>query len=130
MLRNLGYDGVYHDQNISVGVLLENPLDYGLESTMLVFSVSIKDKRNRRENLNIEDFSFYMMDEQNYIYNMQKITGFHLKAKITETADVSIQKPAVALIFVGFKPEFLYENLRIAFYSVLEHSFHIIELKH
>jgi hypothetical protein len=33
MLKNKGIAGAYHDENISVGVLLENPLDYELEAS-------------------------------------------------------------------------------------------------
>ena len=56
MLKNLGYDGAYHDESISVNVLLENPVDYGLEATELVFSVRVRSKGG--DNLRLDDFTF------------------------------------------------------------------------
>ena len=44
MLKNFGYDGAYYDENISVSVLLENPLEHDLEAATLVFSVTVKAK--------------------------------------------------------------------------------------
>jgi len=44
MLKNFGYDGTYNDENISVSVLLENPLKCGFEATELIFSVVLRTK--------------------------------------------------------------------------------------
>ena len=44
MLKNLGYDGAYNDKNISVSILLENPLEHDLDAQMLAFSVKVKGK--------------------------------------------------------------------------------------
>lgn len=129
MLKNLGYDGAYHDQNLSVSVLLENPLDFGLEPVTLVFSVTVKGKQDCAVNLNIEDFTFYIMDEQNRIYNMQKATGLQPNIETADRDDEPIRKPD-ALIFADFNPIFLFENLRIAFYYAPDRKFYITELKH
>lgn len=125
MLKNFGYDGVYYNQDITVSVLLENPSDYDLEATTLVFSVTIKDKRSGTTNLHLEDFSFYIMDEQNYIYNTKKAIG--LQSSVNDNEPV--RNPDI-LILTEFRPEFLFQDLRIAFYYEPCQQFHIIELKH
>ena len=129
MLKNFGYDGTYRDRNISISVLLENPLDYDLEAATLVFSVTVKDKRNGAENLSFESCTFYIMDEQNRIYNTQKAPALQLAAGTAAEDDEPIRQPD-CLIFTDFKPEFLFQNLRIAFYYTPCRQIHIIELKH
>ena len=61
MLKNLKFSGVYHDESLSVHVTLENPADYSLEASTLVFSVTAKDKSGGA--LKPEDVNFYIMDE-------------------------------------------------------------------
>ena len=128
MLKNLGYDGVYHDQNLSVSVLLENPLDFGLKPAMMVFSVTVKDKRDPMANLNIEDFTFYILDEQNRIYNMQKVIGLQPNVEIAAKDDEPIRRPD-ALILTEFKHEFLFQDLRMVFCCKPYPQFHIIQLQ-
>ena len=125
MLKNFGYDGVYYNQDITVSVLLENPSDYDLEAATLVFSVTIKDKRSGTANLHLEDFSFYIMDEQNHIYNTKKAVGLQSSVKDNEP----VRNPDI-LLLAEFRPEFLFQDLRIAFYYEPSQQFHIIELKH
>lgn len=125
MLKNFGYDGVYYNQDIAVSVLLENPSDYDLEAATLVFSVTIRDKRNGTANLHLEDFSFYIMDEQNHIYNTKKAAGLQSSVKDNEP----VRNPDI-LILTEFRPEFLFQDLRIAFYYEPYRQFHLIELRH
>ena len=128
MLKNLGYHGLYRDQDISVSVLLENPLDCGLEAAALVFSVIVRERQNGTANLGMDSLSFYIMDEQNRIHNMQKMSGLRPNIKVAVDDDEPVRSPD-GLIFTDFKPEFLFQNLRIAFYYVPHQQFHIIELK-
>lgn len=129
MLKNLGYDGAYHDPNISVNVLLENPLDYGLDAATLVFSVTIKDKRERADNLNIENFDFYIMDEQNRLYNAHRMPDLQPSAKAIPEDDEPVCQPDT-LILTDLKYEFLFQDLRVAFYYRPDHQIKIIELRH
>ena len=42
MLKDLIFSGIYRDENISVNVTLENPTDYSIESSTLVFSIMVR----------------------------------------------------------------------------------------
>lgn len=129
MLKNLGYDGIYHDQDISVSTLLENPLDFGLDAGTLVFSITIRDKRVEPKNLTIEDFSFYIMDEQNHTYSTQKMSYIQPITGAGAEDDEPIRDPD-GLILTEFKHEFLFQDLRIAFRYGPYQQLRIIELKY
>ena len=129
MLKNCGYGGTYHDKDISVSMLLENPLDCGLEAASLVFSVIIRDKRTGSAKLSPEDFTFYIVDEANFIYNTQKTFGQYPQIQELPGDDESVREPD-CLIFTEFRPEFLFQNMRIAFYDRHHRQLHIIELRH
>jgi hypothetical protein len=125
MLKNKGIAGAYHDENISVGVLLENPLDYGLEATELVFSVTLTAKTESAA-LNSKDFAFYIMDEENCLCNTRFIPYSDLKAPYD---DEPTRRPDT-LICAELKPEFLFQDIRVSFYYVPGGKIHIITLKH
>ena len=129
MLKKLGYSGAYRDQNISVSVLLENPLDYGLDPATLVFSVIVKDKQNSATALGFVDYSFFIIDEQNHIYNTKKKLGVCSNTK-TAADDDEPTRCSDGLILVDFKPEFLFQDLRIAFYHEAYQQLYIIKLKY
>lgn len=130
MLKNLGYGGAYHDPDLSVSVLLENPLDCGLEAATLVFSVTVRDKRKGMSHPCLNHFSFYIMDEQNHVYNTEKMLGVrpNVQAAIEED-DEPVRTPD-GLILAEFRQEFLFQDLRIAFYYEPYRQLHIIELRH
>ena len=73
MLKDLRLSGVFYDETLSVHVTMENPADYGLEATELLFSVMVRDKTSSGISLRMEDFTFYVMDETNYVYNTLNI---------------------------------------------------------
>lgn len=98
MLKNLGYDGTYNDKNISVSVLLENPLEHDLDARMLTFSVTVKEKSGTSTMVGIEDFTFYVMDESNHLYNV-KISPY---LKDMPEDDEPVRKPD-ALIYTEFQ---------------------------
>lgn len=129
MLKNLGYYGTYHDQNVSVSVLLENPLNYGVESSKLAFSVMVKNKQNSAETLDFKNCTFYIMDEKNHIYNTEKVFGVPPTIEATAVEDETICRPD-GLIFADFRPEFLFQTLRIVVYCESCRQFYVIELKH
>ena len=127
MLKNFGYDGAYHDMSISVSVLLENPLEYGFESTELVFSVMLRAKNGDAPRL--EDFTFYVMDEADQLHETRIIPYSKPVIETTFEDDEPIRRPD-GLILTDFKHEFLFQNLRIAFNYRLYQNLRIIELKH
>lgn len=85
-----------------------------------------------------EDFTFYVMDEANCLYNVQCMP--YLKRNIeaatyeTETdAGGDESEPARkpdGLIYIDFKFDFLFQDLRVAFYRQPEMKISIIGLKH
>ena len=129
MLKNLGYGGVYHDENISVNVLLENPTDYCLETTSLVFSVTLRAKSGGALTPKPEDLMFYVMDESDRLYNVQVVSNPIVPASIDQDDDEPIRQPD-ALIHTDFKQEFLFQDMRIAFYYRPYAKISIIELRH
>jgi hypothetical protein len=129
MLKNFGYDGTYNDENITVSVLLENPSDYGLEATNLVFNVTLRTKNSYTINTRLEDFEFYVMDEANHLYSTYRIPYSKSEAKADPDDDEPIHQPD-GLILTEFNPGFLFQDLRIAFYYQLYRKINIIELSH
>jgi hypothetical protein len=127
MLKNFGYDGTYRDEKMSVSVMLENPLDYGLESTELVFSVTVKGKNGNSPQL--EDFTFYVMDEANRLYNTQSTPRFKHSTEAAPEDDEPLIKPD-GLITTKLNHEFLFQDLRIAFFYRPYGKIFVIELKH
>ena len=127
MLKNFGYDGTYRDEKISVSVMLENPLDYGLEATELVFSVIVKGRNDSSARL--EDFTFYVMDEANRLYNTHRTTRFKHSG---EEGPVDDEPPVTpdALVTTRLHHEFLFQDLRIAFFYRPHETIHVIALKH
>lgn len=129
MLKNLGYDGVYRDQDITVNALLENPLDFGLDAGTLVFSISIRNKRKGAKNLTLEDLSFYIMDEKDRIYSTQKMPYIPPTEGARAEDDEPLPDPE-GLILTDFKHEFLFQDMRIAFRYGSSQQLHTIELKY
>lgn len=129
MLKNLGYYGTYRNQSIFVSVLLENPLSCGIEASKLAFSVMIRDKRDSANPLGFGDCTFYIMDEQNRLYNTGKIFGVPPTVEAAAVEEEPIRQPD-GLIFADFRPEFLFQDLRIIFYCKPCRQFYMIELKH
>lgn len=128
MLKNLGYYGTYHDKRISISVLLENPQDYSFDPTELLFSVTVRDKQSDTGSpLSMEDFSFYIMDEQHCIYNTKAVLDVqpYLRAAAD---DESFRRPN-GLIFTDFRAEFLFQDLRVVAYCKPSLQFYIIELR-
>jgi len=123
MLKNKGYTGAYNDENISVGVLLENPLNYKLEAVQLVFSITVANKDDN-SSLKTNDFAFYIMEETNQLHNTHIIIP-----EVIPNDNESVHPPHV-LICTELKPEFLFQDLRIAFFYVPYGKIHIIKLKH
>ena len=127
MLKHLKFSGVLNEEILSVCVTLENPADYGLDVTALVLSVVIKEKNGISFTPNMDAFTFYIIDESNRMYNAEFVSTPDLLMP-TDDAD-PLPKPD-GLIVTDFKHEFLYQDLRIAFYHQPHQRLHIIDLRH
>lgn len=128
MLKNLGYYGTYHDKRISISVLLENPQDYGFDPSDLLFSVTVRDKQSDTGSpLSMEDFSFYIMDEQHCIYNTKAVLD--VQPYLRAAADDESSRRPNGLIFTDFRAEFLFQDLRVVAYCKPSLQFYIIELR-
>jgi len=124
VLKDLGYDGTYRDEKMSISVMLENPLKYGLEATELAFSIVL---RAQNGSPSIDDFAFYVMDESNRLYNTRIMPCPNPEVEPVPD-DEPIRQPD-RLIVTDFNHEFLFQDLRIAFYYPLCRKINIIELK-
>ena len=127
VLKNFGYDGAYHDMSISVSVLLENPLEWGIEATELVFSVALRAKNG--DTPNMEDFTFYVMDEADRLYDT-RIIPYSKPVIETPLDDGERERRPDGLIYTDFKHHFLFQDIRIAFQYRFYRKISIIELKH
>ena len=61
MLKDIVYQGTYRGKDLTIGIILENPIIHGLSPDKLAFSVSLKS--NADETLWFEDFTFHIVDE-------------------------------------------------------------------
>lgn len=115
MLKNIGYEGNYRDENIAISVTLENPLNCGLDAKDLVFGVVVKGKQNHFAVPHIGDFKFCIMDEHDLLHNAL------FTPNSTENINSSTDNAETALILSGFihtdlQPAFLFHDLRVSFY--------------
>ena len=108
MLKNLRFSGIYHDENLSVHVMLENPADYGIKASSLVLSVAVKDKNGDKPKM--EDFDFHVMDEAGLLYS-----AMNLAVPSVEAEDGEPVYCPDWLIVTDFRHEFLFQDLRVAF---------------
>lgn len=133
MLKNFLYGGGYHDENVSVSMLLENPMECGFEEGNLVFSIHVR-RENESSNtsmMRLEDFTFYIMDENNRLYNTKNLPcPLPCPDALLYSSDNDELIRPDGLILTDFKPEFLFQNLRIVFYYQPYQKFKIIELSH
>ena len=70
MLKDYNCFGVYRDDNLTINVMLENPIEHSLSADLLVFSVTIepRDKAMCKPEVGT-DITFYITDESGHIYN-------------------------------------------------------------
>ena len=129
MLKNYGYSGFYRDDLISISVLLENPAGYNFQATSLLFSVLIKVKTTGTNDLYPDDFTFYIMDEKNQLHNTQVASYPAISTEINSKTEKQVHRPD-RLIVTDFNHDFLFQDLRIAFYYRGFDKIHIIKLQH
>jgi hypothetical protein len=128
MLKNLGYDGAYRDETITVNVLLENPLEHSLDESMLVFGVTMRNKIDSTHHLQWAELIFYVMEENDCLHNTENMQSLHPDAATESACDKPIPPPD-RLIRTAFRPEFLFQDLRVAFYNRRTERLHIIKLQ-
>ena len=128
MLKNYGYSCLYRAKGADISVLLENPLTYDLSPDTLVFSVTLESEHSDKSVLGLEDIKFYLMDESGRIYNTQVIPG----AKVVLASDVDKEEAPRhdGLMCVEFRPDFLFQDLRLVFHVKASSEIAIIQLMH
>ena len=128
MLDKLGFSGEYRDKDISVDIMLENPLEYGIDAGILLFSVRIAPRRAGAPTPQINEFSFYIMDKYNRVYNLRS-APIHIEKETSVELDCSINA-VNSLIQTKLRPIFLYHDMRIAFFYRPYNRIEIIALTH
>lgn len=129
MLKYIKFSGVFRDENLSVSVTLENPRDYGFEATNLLLSIMVRSKNGAGATLNLEDFTYYVMDEAGRLYNAQSIPYSRPDVETAFEYDEPVQCPD-GLLYTYFKHDFLFQDMRIAFDYRPYQRISIIELRH
>lgn len=124
MLKDLCFSGIFRDEHLTVSIMLENPLHYQLDSSVLLFSVIVRSKKGDITDIAPEDFVFYVLDEKGFAYNTQRIPV--PPAGLNEAADY----PPDLLICTDWKNDFLFQDLRLAFSHRAYQSLPIIELRY
>ena len=128
MLDKLGFSGEYRDRDISVDIMLENPLEYGIDAGNLLFSIKISQRSADAPILRINEFSFYIMDKYNRMYNVQDaLVPTEKEAAIVLDCSISAINGHIQ---TKLRPIFLYHDIRIAFYYQLYNRIEIITLTH
>ena len=122
MLKHLKFSSIFHDDDLSVNVTLENPLDHGFTAEYLLFSMAVKTKNGNGNPLGMENFTVYIMDEANYMYNTQHTT----LAGPNDEPEPKLEW----MVFTEFKRDFMFQDLRIAVYYHPYQSISIINLNH
>ena len=122
MLKQLKFSGIYYDDDLSVNITLENPYEHNFTEEHLLFSVKVRNKGNDGNFPKTEDFTLYIMDEANCMYNTKPAT----------TADFGnkLESNLIWLVFTEFKRDFLFQDMRIAVYYHPYQIISIINLNH
>ena len=122
MLKNSGYSGAYRDDDITVDVIMENPLNHGLNADTLAFGVMVKPANNSTVSPRLDDVAFYIMDEANNLYNTRTAVWKRSDAETDDPDDDKSAHTLRQLIYAALKPEWLYQDMRVAFHYK-EHDF-------
>lgn len=126
MLNDLGFFGTYKDDAMKVDIVFRNPLDYNLKADTMVFGILITPKKSGT--FQLDDFRFYIMDRDNRLYNANNIPESSLEAITTEEMEKESPNTLRGFILTELKPEYLYQDIRIAFYH--GNRFEVIVLEH
>jgi hypothetical protein len=129
MLNIQGIGGQYRGLFLSVDVMLENPLDYGIDPSMMVFDVNISARNDNTDVFSWNDFTFYVLDKHNRLYIAQSIPKSFLSASpVKDTGEPS--NALRGLVQLRLRPVFLYHDLRVAFFYHPSNRIKIITLTH
>ena len=117
MIKDLTFGGSYKDENISMDAMLVNPAEHGYGNDTLTFEVRITMKGATTD---VDDWSFYIIDGQQNIYNA---------ADVAELPSDGISTIAVIVAY-HFRPEYLYNDIRLGFYYEPYNCIQFIEINH
>jgi len=131
MLKNMSYEGTYRDEDITISVVLENPLDCSLNVNTLAFCVFVESNHDDNAAPDMDDFVFYVMDDNYHLYNMQFVPYTNSRPTTLPYEpedDEPITIPS-GVIYTELRPEFIFHDLRVAFYYRRYDRMEIIKLQ-
>ena len=117
MIKDLTFGGNYKDENISMEVMLVNPTEHNYGNNTLTFEVRIITKGVA---IDFSEWNFYIMDDQHNIYNAADVT------KLPNDGISTI----VVLVGYHFRPEYLYNDIRLGFLYAPYNCIQFIEVSH
>ena|GEM_PF-2536517 len=132
MLKNMSYEGTYRDEDIDVSVVLENPLDCSLNANTLAFSVFVESNHDDNAAPFMDDFVFYVMDDNYRLYNMQFVPYKDSRPSTLPPFEPEDDEPISipsGIIYTELRPEFIFHDLRVAFYYRRYNRMEIIKLQ-
>jgi len=131
MLKNMSYEGTYRDEDITISTVLENPLDCSLNANTLAFCVFVESNHDDNAAPDMDDFVFYVMDDNYHLYNMQFVPYTNSRPTTLPYEpedDEPITIPS-GVIYTELRPEFIFHDLRVAFYYRRYDRMEIIKLQ-
>jgi hypothetical protein len=129
LLKKFNYLGVRRDSEMTIDVVMRNPLEFGLDSTTLVLDILVKPKLLGTYTLPFDDFRFYLMDENDDLYNTRSKTHADLGV-VADTEHIEdSSRISRGLILTELKHEYLYQDMRLLFYYEPNKKFGIIKLE-
>jgi len=131
MLKNISYEGTYSDEDITISAVLKNPSDCSLNENDLAFSVFVKGKHGDNAAPHMDDFVFYVIDDNYCIFNMQLVPYTDsLPATLPfEPQDDEPKLMPSGIIYMELRPAFIFHDLRVAFYYRRYERVEIIKLQ-
>jgi hypothetical protein len=111
---------------MNIDVIMRNPLDYGLESVTMVFDVMVRSKQDG-VTLTLDDFAFYIMDEDNRLYNTRNSSHSEL-GSAAEAVIEDTRHTSRGLILTELRHEWLYQDMRLLFCRKPDARFGVIKL--
>jgi hypothetical protein len=123
MFEDINYGGLYEDNNISVSITLIDPIQYDLEANRLTFQINISSIND--DDLHEEDFTFYLMTDNNRIQN----TAFILQ-KLDKSKDDTEPNYIQGYIHTDFNFDYIFQSLRIALFFQPFGYIMLIPLRH
>ena len=116
MISELTIGGRYEDKKLHVDAMLVTPAEHERDDNVLLFEVNIKTAGENASN--VSEWTFYIVGAQDRIYNATDVTEINLDGMV------------VLHVAYEFRPEFLYNDIRLGFLYAPYNRIEFIGISH